>query len=726
MVKKVVASTCRECFVGCGSLITLEDDKVVRISGNPDHPHSRGAFCAKGMNGPLTQLYHPKRPLRPLRRKGMRGSGEFEEISWETALQEIADKLVRVKLEHGSTALAGAVSNQYYDRGVAMSLLLRSFGSPNYMINQDMCTGCRSTAAVVTGITAEAGSEIRTAKCIMVVGRSPSESNIVEWMDIKKAKADGAKLIVVDPRRTQLAQMADIWLQVKPGTDAALALAMLRTIFDRDLIDKRFLDAYCNGTEQLRERVQRTSVEEAAETTGVPTESIEAAAEMFATEEASCLVLGHGIDAQANGVYTAMSFQALLAVTGNIDRQGSNRIYKAKSGFRDYVKIVKDPKFRMPAEREGQIIGGDTFPLWSGPLSWGAASHNPSVIDAIRTGHPYPVRAMYISGVNIVCTYPGMQNTIEALKSLDLLVVASDHITPTAELADYVLPKTTLLEEEGVFVEYGAPCLSVFNRAVNPRGEVRSDMEIAIALYEALRVRGGLDYELIPWKTPREFIDFQLQDTGLEFDALNVGYHAYSYEYGTYRTTGFNTPSKRIELWSRHLDEAGYDPLPDYKAPDYAAADKDFQFVLMTGIRTMSLHHSRFRNHAWARRGQKAPELRINTELAKSMEIANNDWVWVETRNGAARVYMQAKLGDDVAYNVVATGMGWWFPELRGYDHGALNFNVEAAIPYGPVFDPISGSPESRNCACRIGKVSEAELASGQFAEIGQKSEEIA
>lgn len=498
MANRVVASTCRECFVGCGSLIHLEDDKVIKITGNPAHPHSRGAFCAKGMNAPIASLNHPLRPLYPLRRTGERGEGKFERVSWDSALSEIADRLQKIKSGFGARAVAGAVSNQYYDRGVAMSLLLRSIGSPNYMINQDMCTGSRSTAAIMTGVHAEAGSELRNAKCILVVGRSPSESNIIEWMDIKLAKQNGTKLIVIDPRQTQLAKLADIWLQVQPGSDAALALAMVKVLFDEDLIDSEFVSRWCVGESELRTRVARYDVDYASGVTGIAAAKIVDAARMFALEGPSCLVLGHGIDAQANGVHTAMAFHAILALTGNIDREGSNRLHKTRAGFRDYVKIAKDPALRMPSERENEIIGGDAYPLWSGPSSWGSAAHNPSVIDAIRTGVPYPVKAIYISGVNIVCTYPGMQNTIDALKRLDLVVVATDHITPTAEFADFVLPKTTLLEEEGVFVEVGAPCLSIFNKAAESRGEVKTDVEIAIALCDKLRERGALDFECLP------------------------------------------------------------------------------------------------------------------------------------------------------------------------------------------------------------------------------------
>ena len=716
MAEKVIASTCKECSVRCGSLIYMRDDKVVKITGNPEHPGSRGAFCIKGVHAPVTAREHPDRPVHPLRRTGARGEGKWERVSWDAALDEIADRVGKVKRQYGPLAVAGAVSNHFVSRGVAMTQLLRSVGSPNYMINQDLCQGCRYTAAMLSGVGAQPANEIERTRCILVVGKSPSDSSVVQWMHIKAAKRRGAKLIVIDPRRTHIARLADLWLQIKPGTDAALALSMIHVMFSENLIDQYFVEQWCTGTEALRERAEKYPPQTASDIVGVTSQQIVAAARLFAAEKPGCMVLGHGIDAQANGVATVMSFHALLALTGNIDRAGSNRFAKPLPGFRDYFSIINDPKLRMPAERERKIIGGEQYPLWSGPDSWSKSAHNPSLIHAINTGEPYPVRALYVSGVNIVCTYPGMQNTIAALKSLDLLVVATDHITPTAELADFILPKTTLLEEEDISGDPGGPCLTAVQRALPARGEARTDIEIAIGLRDRLRERGLLDFELLPWNSHRELLDFQLKETGVGFDEIcETGFHKIPFGYEEYRQKGFKTPSKKIELWSHRLQDSGYDPMPDYRAPGYAQPDAEFDLVLLTGIRSMAYHHSRFRNHAWARKIQDAPELRIHPRTAERLGVGDDNWVWLRTRGGAGRTLLKAWVTEDVPPDVVATGMGWWYPEVPGADHGALTFNVDAAISYGPPWDPISGSAEARNCACKISRADPAELAKYGF-----------
>ncbi|HEY9446619.1 MAG TPA: molybdopterin dinucleotide binding domain-containing protein, partial [Burkholderiales bacterium] len=324
---------------------------------------------------------------------------------------------------------------------------------------------------------------------------------------------------------------------------------------------------------------------------------------------------------------------------------------------------------------------------------------------------PYPVKALYVSGVNIACTYPDIKSTMEALRKLDLLVVATDHITPTAELADFVLPKTTLLEEEDVAVDQSAPCISIVQQAAPPRGEAKTDIEIAVGLRDALKARGLLDFDLFPWNSHREFIDFQLQETGVTFEALcKTGFKDVPFGYQSYKRDGFKTPSKKIEFVSRRLAQLGQDPLPAYKPPVYAEKKRDFNLVLLTGIRSMAYHHSRFRNHGWARKLQEAPELRIHPETAKRHGIAADDWVWVETASGTGRVLLKAWVTDEVPQDVVATGMGWWFPEKQGPDHGALVFNVDVAIPYGPPWDPISGSPEARNVACRVSRAQPSEV----------------
>ena len=664
------------------------------------------------MNGPISNRENPARITYPMRRAGQRGEGLWERISWDDAFEQIAERLGEIKAAHGPLSIAGAVSNHAQSRGVAMRLLLRSLGSPNFMINQDLCHGCRATAALLTGlggVGAETGSELKKSRVILVVGKSPSESHVADWMHIKAAKANGAKLIVVDPRKTQISRIADHWLAINTGTDAALALSMAHVIFSEGLLDREFVEQWCTGTEEFRQRAAQYPPDTAAQLTGIPAETIIATARLFATVKPGAMVLGHGVDAQANGVNTAIAFQSLLALTGNVDREGTNRLGKRLPGFQD--NFINHPDFSLPREIEKKTIGAGMYPLWSGPNSWSQSCHNPAVLRAVHSNDPYPIRAMYVSGTNIVCTYPDQQSTVAALNKLDLLVVASDQLTPTAELADFFLPKTTLLEEEDVFTEAGGPCLSLTQRILPPLGEAKTDIEIAIGLRDVLRKRGLIDFEVMPWTSHREFIDYMLKDTKISLDDLRAkAFHEIPYGYEDYRKNGFKTPSKKFEFSSRRLKEAGNDPLPDYQPPVYAKPTEEFDLVLQTGIRTMAYQHSRFRETAWARRVQDAPELRIHPETATRFNIGKNDWVWVQTAKHMRRCLLKAHLTDEVPENTVATGMGWWYPEMSGPDRGASVFNIGVAVPYGPTYDPVSGAAEARNTACKVVRAEPSEV----------------
>ena len=245
---------------------------------------------------------------------------------------------------------------------------------------------------------------------------------------------------------------------------------------------------------------------------------------------------------------------------------GGNRRVKKPKGFLDNLQVVHDPKFRLPKEIEEQTLGADKYPLWAGPRGWQTACHNPTAIDAILTGKPYPVRAMYVSGANIVVTYPNTPKTVDALRSLDFLMVASDTMTPTAELADIVLPKTTALEEDDIRLQPGGPLITMTQVAVPARGEARNDLEIALGLYEKMQARGAVTKNFLPWKTEDEFIEYLLGDSGVTLDMLRRdGYAMYPYTLENFEK--FPSPTGKLELYSEAIASVGVDPLPNFVAP---------------------------------------------------------------------------------------------------------------------------------------------------------------
>jgi anaerobic selenocysteine-containing dehydrogenase len=368
---------------------------------------------------------------------------------------------------------------------------------------------------------------------------------------------------------------------------------------------------------------------------------------------------------------------------------------------------LHDPAFRLPLEVEQQTIGAERFPLWAGPDGWQTACHNPSAIEAILTGKPYPLRAMYVSGVNIVVTYPDTQNTIRALKSLDFLAVASHMMTPTAALADIVLPKTTGLEDEEVSLESGL-CLSLVRAVVPPAGEARGDFAIARDLVRRLEAHGLNDARrFLPWDTKREFNQFLLGDCGIAVeDLMATGYAEFPSELGNFEELGFRTPTGKIELYSETLAGLGLEPLPEYAPPRVECIDAsvrtEYPLVLLTGAREKTYHHSRFREQSWARKVSPHPKLQINPETASRHAVEDGAWIGIETPHGQGSCRLVAEITGDVAPGIVRTGMGWWYPEAAGPEHGALEVNINGAMSYGAPWDPVTGSADTRGIPCRI------------------------
>jgi thiosulfate reductase / polysulfide reductase chain A len=701
---KVVPSTCCECSVHCGSLIHVRNGAVEDIKPNPAHPLSKGAFCLKGLKGSTGLTYSDRRLLHPLRRTGERGEGKWERISWDEALGHAADHYAAVREKYGPLALVGACNNVYFGRGVAVVMLLRSLGSPNWMINQDLCGGCRAVSLRSTGLDITRGEDIDNARCALVVGRNSYEADPIEWIALKKLKKRGGQIVVIDPKRIPTVGIADIWLRPKPGTDAAIGLAMIHVMIEEGLFDREFVDRATHGFDKLRDRAGEFTPDRAETLTGVPAGDIVAATRIYA-KGPSTFVSGHGIDAFSAGVQTFRAFHCLVGISGNVDRLGGNRRVKKPKGFLDNLQLVHHPDFRLPGEIEKRTLGADGFPLWAGPRGWQTACHNPTVIDAILTGKPYPVRAMYVSGANIVITYPNTPKTVDALRSLDFLMVASDAMTPTAELADIVVPKTTALEEDEIRLQPGGPLVTMTQMAVAPRGEARNDLKIALGLFEKMQARGAVTKNFLPWKNEDEFIEFLLGDSGVTLEMLRRDGYA-TYPYGLENFEKFPSPTGKIELYSEAIASIGVDPLPNFVAPAREHADPEvkaqFPLTLLTGDREKTYHHSRFRDQPWAKKISPDPRLLIHPQTARAMSVSQDQWVRIETPGARGSCKAKIKITEDTPEGVVSTGMGWWRPGSMVPGSGAFDVNINAAMTYDGPWDPISGSVDSRGIRCRI------------------------
>ncbi len=712
-MKKIVRTVCQASHCECGVLVHVEDGRVVKIEGDPKHPMNRGFICVKGRAQPEL-LYHPDRLKYPLMRSGARGEGKWERISWDQALNAIAEKLTDIREKYGPESIATCHGTGPRQSSFSTRLLGHALGSPNVIsVDYHICAAPSIAAEVCTvghPIMREKGPDFLSAKCILVCGGNPLVAHPPRGMEIVQAKRkNGAKLIVIDPRRIPLAAQADLWLQIRPGTDLALVLGMMNTIINEELYDREFVGKWCYGFDELREHVKGYSPERVAEITWIPAEKIREAARLYATTKPAVLYHRVAVEHNINSTQTNRALVSLIALTGNIDIQGGNLLPTPIDGFISTGFFRSDKQFRLDAAVEAKQIGTKEFPLVLGPeLKQLFFVHAGLATEAMLTGKPYPLKAVYCAGGNPVVNIQNSKRVWEALKNLELHVVADFFMTPTAELADYVLPATTWLERDeccdGLYMNY----IAARQKAIEPLFECWDDMKIAIELVKRLP---WAHKRILPWNDVHEFNEWRVKGMGMTFDEFKeIGYIVKPVKYRTYEQKGFHTPSGKVELYSTLFDKYGYDPLPRFIEPPESPFStpelmEEYPLILITGGRYIGYFHSEGRQIQQLRKLVPDPEIEIHPDTAGQMNINNGDWIWIETpRARGERVKLRAKLTASIDRRVVHAAHGWWFPEKPAPEHGCFDSNVNVVLSFDPPWEPICGSIPTRGTLCRVYK----------------------
>ena len=443
-------AVCRMCHGGCGTLVRRSGGRVVSVTGDPDHPVNRGRLCAKAGQPSVDLLYHPDRLDHPLIRTGARGAGQWRRASWEEALATIAQRMQRIKQQHGAEAVS-------FFRGMGMnnsniiSRLANLFGTPNVASISYFCYAVRVSACQTTATGTFAGKSWDGAvvpdfwsptRCIVEWGsqkRTSNDHGLIGYVPMTDAFAHKPAHIVVDPHWPASAGAADLWLPLRPGTDAAMALGWINLILEEELYDRAFVERHCHGLDELRARAREYPLHKVADITWCDPEQIARAARLYATSRPAQLVLGNGTDhAGLNTYQSARALFILMGLTGNIDVPGGNVFYPAPP------LAYPDLREKLQPEQAAKRIGAERFKA----LDRHGFAHPPSTLDAMLTGDPYPVKGLVAVGTNIAATYPNTPKVMAALKALDLLVVHDVFMTPTAELADVVLPAAGNLERD--------------------------------------------------------------------------------------------------------------------------------------------------------------------------------------------------------------------------------------------------------------------------------------
>lgn len=736
---EVKKSVCTMCGENCGVLVYVKNGKVVKISGNPDNPVTRGFIC-KRIASAIQWLYHPDQLKYPLKRVGNRGEGKWVRITHDEALDEIAEKLKLLKEKYGPHTVAtseGTLRNaEFWMRARFANL----FGSPNNFQPGVVCGLNREVmGAAIAGfrVCAKHG-DLRDTRCVVVQAGNPRgfAPKLAQHMRLIKTREPGRlRLIAIDPRDTGIAfEEADIHLPIRPGTDAALMLAWLNVIINEKLYDKDFVKKYTFGFDKLAERVQEYPPQRVADITGIAVNMIIESARIFATTKPALILGGVGTDQIGfNGTRVEQAAASLMAITGNIDIPGG-RIMTDFSGVeingkRPLRDSAMELTAKLPEEQKAKQVGGDRFKLmgYPGYKAWAPAyeryyeipapsmhtlsASEPLIYRGIINGDPNRIRAIMTWGSNPLIRTANTKLVYEALKSpnLELFVVLDFYLTPSAQLADYVIPSTSWMERPyWTTWEDFSPACCFGEKAVEPLGERKDDFYF----WRGLGIRLGQE-EYWPWKTHEEVMEYRAKPIGLNFEEIvKAGGFVPPLQFKKYEKRGFATNTGKFELYSTVLEELGYDPLPYFAEPPESPIStpevaKDYPLILTTGGRSVPQYHSEFRQIGTGMRERHPdPIVDINTETARQLGINDGDWVYIETRRG--RIKQKAHVTDGIRPDVVNCEASWWYPEMRGEEpsiHGLWESSVNVLTADDPdACDELVGGWPLRALLCKVYK----------------------
>jgi anaerobic selenocysteine-containing dehydrogenase len=674
--------------------VFVEDGKIIKIKGMKEHPYNRGVLCPKGLAAHQI-ISDPCRLKYPLKRTGARGEGKWARISWDEALETIAGKLTALKGEFGAECLGlfRGAGPGWGGSWVYTQRFMHAFGSPNYATQAHLCFGPRSvTMATTYGGVPEA--DFDNAALIILWAANPPETSLPNyWRRISQAKQRGAKLVVIDPRFTRSASKADLYVSPRPGTDGALALGLAHVMLRENLYDRDFVERYTHGFKEYSAMLRDYPPETVSRITDVPVETIEALARLYAQTKPAALMVGNGVEQLTNTMQTMRAIQILPAITGNLGIKGG------------YVFTPMPPWSDMPMKAKffKELIQKS---ISKHPLFSGFSMVYPDLLDAIETGEPYPIKAVICQGAPLTVLPEGNRYKEIIKKNLDLFVVHDLYMTTEAEIADIVLPATSFLEcsrlrstrfKADPYTQH----VAVQNQVVDRVGESRPDEELFFGLARHL----GLA-EDFPWQNALEAAEDAIKSLGLSLNDIAGHPGGKEWRYPEeqvlkfYEKNGFNTPTKKVELYNTTFEKNQQDPLPRYHDPAESPASqpalgKEYPLTCMNGIKSVLFSHTQFRTLSWLNDIMPEPWLELHPDKARELDIRDGEMVLLESPRGQVRI--KARISDGVSHpDLVFCTYGWG----QAYVGGPVTNTLSPAKPG----DPISGSTSSHAFLCRIQK----------------------
>ena len=694
--------------VGCGLKLHIVNNKLVGVEGDEEHPHNKGRLCVRCLTLP-EYLNHPQRITTPLKRAGERGENKWTEISWDEALDTVADKAKELQAKYGMDTV----------------VVIQGTGRQAAIFSPPLAFGVFRTSTTLMGISGYSCYGPRCAIAEFVFGTGYPELDyapyfpdsydhpgyevpkfIISWgkmpltsngdglfghalIDLMKR---GTKIVTIDPRITWLGAHAETAIRLRPGTDAALVLAFLNVIIDEGLYDHDFVENWTYGFDELAERCREYPPEKVAEICGIPVKQIYHVAREFATNKPSSLLWGLTFDQTTCGGQASHCALAMLAICGYVDVPGGVTVGQP-STFLGKWRV--DTRSNLAPGQFENRIGAKEYPA-AAASQWVC---NPDLtLECLENDEPKQLRMAFIQSTNIISATNNVQpqRWYAALKErMEFVVVRDLFMTPTAvALADIFLPVAAFPELDGVVLpHYGRNPFFVgaINKAIENPG-VRSDLEICLELGKRLNP------EAWPYKDAADFYDKQIRasyDFGFD-DLRKMGVYQGGYTYqkhakGLLRgdgVPGFNTPSTKVELSSLLYPVWGEDALPYYHEPYFSPISTpelaaEYPLILTTGGRKYTSFHSEHRHIDSLREIDKWAKITINPIDAKANGIQNGDWVTVE--NWLGKCQLKAWVSPVMKPGVVHCEHGWWYPEQEGAEpnlFGVWKSNINMLLPH--------------------------------------------
>jgi anaerobic selenocysteine-containing dehydrogenase len=675
----VVRGACpHDCPDTCAMLVTVENGRAVKVAGDPDHPFTQGFLCAK-VNRYIERTYHDGRLRTPMRRVGPKGSGQFEPISWDAALDEIAARLGAI-----AASSDGPQAILPYSYAGTMGLLQGSSMDRRFFhqigasrLDRTICSmagtvGMRMTVGANVGADSEGVPE---SDLVLLWGTNTLTANPHLWPFVLRARERGARIICIDPIRTRTAAQCDDWIPIRPGTDGALALGMMHVLFARGLEDRGYLERYTLGHEALRERAAEWTPACTAAVTGLTEDTIVALAEEYGRAKAAFIRVNYGLQRHAGGGMAVRNIACLPAITGHWRRAGGGVQLSTSANFTFNRAVLERPDLGPPARTINMIRLGEAL----------------TEPDA-GVGGP-PVRALVVYNSNPAAVAPDRNTVLRGFARDDLFTVVLEHFqTDTADWADIVLPATTQLEHWDLHLAYGHHYASLNRPSIAPLGEALPNTEIfrRIACRMGMRDAHFHDDDLALIRQALDTNAPKLE--GVTFEGLlERGWMRLNVPtpYLPYADGGFTTPSGKCEFVSQRMTELGLDPLPAY-IPPYESVERDPALVARYPLTLISSPAHTFLNTTFAnitslRRQAREPEVLLHPADAERRGIVPGMRVNVHNDRGAfaATARVEASIREGVAW-----APSIWWGKLAGDDANAnqTTSQRETDLGHGPVF----------------------------------------